>query len=200
MKETIVKDFFDYNDAPEQRGFDLIPRGTVATLRITLRPGGAGDSGWLKRSSDGACEMLDVEYVLLDGDFARRKFWENLVISGTSEGHAKAAEISRGRIRAMLESARGIMPDDQTEEARQKRRAEWKDIDGLTFTGKIGVKKGEPRGNGENYPDRNILELVMTPDKKEWHSVEQAPRPQTPPGGSTPAGTSAPFKKPAWAS
>jgi len=47
----------DFNDAPEQREFDLIPKGTVATLRITLRPGGAGDGGWLKRSADGGWRL-----------------------------------------------------------------------------------------------------------------------------------------------
>ena len=148
----------DFNDAPEQREFDLISTGTVVTLRITLRPGGAGDGGWLKRSADGGCEMLDIEYVLLDGPFAKRKFWENLVVGGTTDGHAKAADISRGRLRAMLESARGVLPDDKSDEARQKRRAEYADLDGLSFIGKIGVKKGERRGNGENYPDKNILD------------------------------------------
>ena len=190
----------DFNDAPEQREFDLISTGTVVTLRITLRPGGAGDGGWLKRSADGGCEMLDIEYVLLEGPFAKRKFWENLVVGGTTDRHAKAADISRGRLRAMLESARGVLPDDKSDEARQKRRAEYADLDGLSFIGKIGVKKGERRGNGENYPDKNILDQVITPDKKEWHIVEQAPRAQNPPGASTPAATVAPFKKPAWAS
>ena len=69
-----MKDFFsnDFNDAPEQRDFGLVPKATIATIRITVRPGGAGDGGWLKRSKDGACEMLDVELVIVDGEYARR--------------------------------------------------------------------------------------------------------------------------------
>jgi hypothetical protein len=194
-----MRDLFsnDFNDAPEQRDFDLVPKGTIASMRVTVRPGGAGDGGRLKRSKDGACEMLDLEFVLVDGEYARRKFWENMVVAGTTDGHAKAAEISRSRLRAILESARGIMPDDTSAEAREKRKASIADFDGLTFIGKVGIEPGTPRGNGENYPDKNYLEAVITPDKTGWHSVEQAPRPQAPSSGEAAV---VPIKKPAWAS
>ena len=43
------------------------PAGTVATVQLTVRPGGAGEGGWLKRSKDGNSEGLDCEFVLLDG-------------------------------------------------------------------------------------------------------------------------------------
>ena len=148
-----MKDVFsdDFNDAPEQRDFsDLIPKGTIASIRITVRPGGAGDGGWLKRSKDGGCEMLDLEFVLVDGEYARRKFWANMVIAGTTDGHSKAAEINRSRLRAILESARGIKPDDTSAEAREKRKASIADFDGLTFIGKVGIEPGTPRGNGED--------------------------------------------------
>jgi hypothetical protein len=194
-----MKDFFsnDFNDAPEQRDFDLVPKGTIASIRITVRPGGAGDGGWLKRSKDGACEMVDLEFVLVDGEYARRKFWENMVVAGTTDGHAKAAEISRSRLRAILESARGIMPDDTSAEAREKRKASIAGFDGLTFIGKVGIEPGTPRGNGENYPDKNCLDAVITPDLTGWHSIEQVPRPHAPPSGEAAV---VPIKKPAWAS
>ena len=110
---------YDYSAAPEQRGLDLIPDGTVATLQLTILPGGAGENGLLKRSKDGACEMLDLEFAVLDGPQARRKLWERLVITGTTDGHAKAGEISRGKLRAIIESARGIKPGDVSPEARK---------------------------------------------------------------------------------
>jgi predicted DNA-binding transcriptional regulator AlpA len=128
---------------------------------------------------------------------SRGLLWENMVVGGTTDGHARAAEISRGRLRAILESARGIKPDDTSADAREKRKASIADFDGLTFIGKIGVEKGESRGNGENYPDRNCLDAVITPDKKDWHQVEQAPRPQAPSSGEAAV---VPIKKPAWAS
>ena len=102
----------DFNTAPEQRAFDLIPADTICAVKMTIRPGGHGEDKMLKRSKDGGCEMLDCEFVIVDGPYAGRKFWESLVLNGTTSGHAKAAEISRGRLRGILESARGIKRND----------------------------------------------------------------------------------------
>ena len=131
--------------------------------------------------------MLDFEFVVVDGPQVKRKLWERMIISGTTDGHAKAAEISRGRLRAILESARGIKPNDMSAEARKARTAELGDLDGLRFIAKIGVEKGRPKndGSGENYPDRNTIAVVITPDRKDWHAVEQVPRPTGPIAGDT---------------
>src|SRR4051794_34123847 len=101
---------YDYSAAPEQRGTDLIPDGTVATVQLTIRAGGAGEGGLLKRSKDGGCEMLDAELAVVDGPQVKRKLWERMIIAGTTSGHEKAAEISRAKLRAIIESARGIKP------------------------------------------------------------------------------------------
>ena len=103
---------FDYSEAPPPRDFELVPHGTIATVQLTIRAGNAGEGGLLKRSAKGDCEMLDCEFVVLDGPYTKRKFWERMIMAGTTDGHAKAAEVSRGRLRAILESARGIKPDD----------------------------------------------------------------------------------------
>ena len=55
------------SEAPPQRDFDLIPDGTIATVQLTIRPGGAGEGGLLKRSANGDCEMLDCEFIVVDG-------------------------------------------------------------------------------------------------------------------------------------
>ena len=191
---------YDYTDAPEQWGNELIPADTVATVQLTIRLGGAGEGGLLKRSQDGGCEMLDCELVVVDGPHMKRKLWERMIISGTTDGHAKAAEISRGKLRAILESARGIKPNDTSKEARKARTTELGDFDGLRFIVKIGIEKGRPRndGTGESYPDRNTIASVITPDRKDWHTVEQAPRPAGLVTGDT--AIVAPISKPAWAS
>ena len=38
----------DFNDAEQQQSFDLIPKGTLARVRMTLKPGGFDDpaQGW----------------------------------------------------------------------------------------------------------------------------------------------------------
>ena len=94
---------YDYTEAPPARDFDLIPDGTVATVQIAIRPGGAGEGNLLKRSREGNCEMLDLEIVVVDGPHARRKFWENMIVTGTTPGHEQAAKISYHRLRSILE-------------------------------------------------------------------------------------------------
>jgi hypothetical protein len=195
---------YDYTNAPPQRETELIPHGTVATVALKIRVGNAGEGGLLKRSKNGDCEMLELELTVADGPYGKRKFWENLILAGTTAGHAKAAEVSRGTLRAIIESAKGIKPQDVSPQARQARTVELKDIDGMTFIAKIGVEKGKPRnnGSGENYADKNILAAVVTPDKKDWHQVEQRPSFDNGSGGSggAAAPASAPIAKPAWAS
>src|SRR5215831_21051957 len=96
---------YDFNDADTQRKLDVIPHGTIATVRMTVRPGSAGEGGWLRRSKDGGSEALDCEFVVLDGPFAKRKLWTLFTVAGSTQGHAEAAKISAGMLRAMLESA-----------------------------------------------------------------------------------------------
>lgn len=41
--------YFDFQDAdPQQSGFDLIPKGAVVPVRMTIKPGGYDDpeQGW----------------------------------------------------------------------------------------------------------------------------------------------------------
>ena len=189
---------FDYSDAPPQREIELIPEGTIATLQFSIRPGNAGEDGLLRRSQDGLCEMLDVEFAVVDGQFAKRKLWERFVLAGTTDGHAKAIEISRSKLRAILESARGIKPDDISPQARTARTVKLADFEGMRFIGKVGVEKGKDKGNGTgNYPDRNVLLQVITPDRKNWHAVEQAPPPPRASGAT--ASAPAAISKPTWA-
>jgi hypothetical protein len=188
---------YDYSDAPEQRG-ELIPAGTVATLAMKIRPGGAGEAGLLTRSKDGACEMLDVEFVVVDGPHIKRKLWERWVLAGTTKGHEEASDISRGKLRAALESGRGIQPNDMSPEARKARIAELSDFDGLRIVARVGIEKGKPRnnGSGENYPDRNVIAAILAPDRKGWHPIEQAP-PSS--GGGSAITAPVPIAKPTWA-
>jgi hypothetical protein len=157
----------DFNDA--KRAFDVIPAGTVATLHMTVRAGNAGEGGQLRRSNDGKSEGLDCEFTVVGGPFDKRKFWSLFTLAGTTPNHATAAEISRSRLRAILESARGIRPDDMSEVAKQARQvAGYQDFDGLRFAGRIGIEPASGK-----YPAKNTLLAAVTPDQQDWHRVEQ---------------------------
>lgn len=195
---------YDFNNASEQRTGEVIPDGTIATVHMTVRPGNAGEGGWLKRSKAGDSEALDCEFTVVDGQFAKRKFWTLFTVQGTTDGQQKAAEISAARLRAILESVHGIRPDDETPAAAVKRRVNsWGDFDGLRFVAKIGIEKGK-----DGYKDKNGLAAVITPDRKDWLKVEQVAKQG---GVTTLAAASAPAiaaaqaaaqpaaSKPAWA-
>jgi hypothetical protein len=133
---------YDFNGAEAQREGGLITDGTVAVVHLTIRPGNAGEGGWLKRSKGGDSQALDCEFTVVDGPFAKRKFWSLFTVEGTTEGHAKAAEISASRLRGILESAKGIRPDDESEAAKLGRRVtSWGDFDGSASLPRSASKK-----------------------------------------------------------
>ena len=89
-----------------------------------------------------------------------------------------------------------------SQEARTGRTVELNDFNGVRFIAKIGVEKGKPKndGSGESYADRNFLAAVVTPDKKDWHAVEQMQQPAGQASPTTSPSTLAPIAKPVWAS
>lgn len=163
---------YDYNTASEQRFFEVIPDRTIAVVQLNIRPGNAGERGILRRSKTGEAEMLDCELIVVEGPYAKRKLWELMTVSGTTDGHAQAADISRGKLRAILESARGIKPTDVSEAAKKARIAEYDDFDGIRFIARIGVEPAKG-----DYRAKNYIAEVITPDRREWHPVEQVARP-----------------------
>lgn len=169
----------DFNSADEQKAMGgLIPNNTQATVHVTVRPGGHGEGGWLKRSRQGDSLALDLEFTVVDGPYAKRKLWELWTVDGTSEGHAKARDISGSRIRALLESANGIRPDDESDHAKARRRiATWGDLDGLRVPVMIYIEKGgKDEKSGTEYKDKNRISEIITPDRRSWVKLEQIPR------------------------
>ena len=74
---------YDFNGADRQSsGFDPIPAGTIVPLTMSIRPGGAGDGGWFKQSQSSDALMLDCEFVVSEGPYAKRKIWQFLIVSG----------------------------------------------------------------------------------------------------------------------
>jgi hypothetical protein len=198
---------YDYTDAPPPQ-FELIPQDTIATQVLHIRPGGVGEDGMLTRSKDGTCEMLAVVITIADGLYKGRKIFEYWVLEGTTDGHAKSREINLGTLKAILDSALGLDPNDKSPQAHAARTVSLKQFEGLTFIGKIGIEKGGPKiengkPTGEFWPDKNILAGVITPDKKDWHPVEQPP-PFNGGGGTasspTPPQSAPPIQRPGWAS
>jgi len=161
---------YDFNDAGNQRSFNLIPAGTICTLQLHIRPGGVGEGGWQKSFSNGSCRGLDCEFTAVDGPYAKQHIWKTVILEGTTPGHAEAADISRKFIKAVLDCSRGIRPDDESEAAKQARilKNGWADLDGLRFIARLGI---EPPNDG--YEAKNKITEVITPERRGWKPVEQ---------------------------
>lgn len=162
---------FDFNNADKPSGdFDLIPVGTLCKLAFKIRPGSSGPGGWLKQSQSSDTMMLDVEMVVVDGPFRNRRIWQNMVVSGgkvDENGQSKAGAITRSTLRGILESARGIRSDDESDDAKRKRLVnDYGDFNGLEFVGKIGVEKGT-----QGYADKNKLLTAIGPENKDYAAV-----------------------------
>ena len=122
---------FDLNDAPPATTGALIPDGTFAKMAMVIRPGGIDgeqeiDRGLLKRSGnpDSDVVMLDCEFTVTEGPYARRKFWQSLTVSGgklDASGVSIGAGITKGILRAIHDSAHGLDPADTSEAARASR-------------------------------------------------------------------------------
>jgi hypothetical protein len=181
---------YDFNTAQEQRAFDVIPDHTTAILQLEIRPGNVGDGGLLTRSRTGEAEGLNCKLVVVGGPHNKRTLFDWMTVSGTTDGHATAADISRRKLRAILESARGIKPADMSEAAKKARIVEYADFDGIRFLARIGVEPAKG-----DYRAKNFIAEVITPDAKDWQPIEQVAKPAA---AATPP--SAVIVKPAWAS
>lgn len=180
---------YDYSDAPQQTSFDLIPKGTLCKVILGIRPGQHGEDGFLTKSKSGF-EYLAMELTVLSEPYARRKIWQNVGMGGTTEGHEKAAEISRSLLRGILESARGVKSDDESERARKARRINsFKDLVEMEFAAEIGVEKGK-----DGYDDKNGIKRAVTPDHAQYSKVMNgesvvtgAKTPEAPPYAAQPS-------------
>ena len=147
----------NFNDADKQGNFDLIPANTVIPLITILRG--------IKETKAGDAKMLDLEFVVTAGEHTKRKIWQNMMItSNGSPGHDTAVNITRSTIRAMLESAHGIDPNDDGEDAIKARTInEYEDLNNLTFTALATIEKDK---TGQ-YSDKQSFR-VITPDSEQY--------------------------------
>lgn len=157
----------DFNDAEKQQDFDLIPKGTVVKVRMTIKAGAFNDpeqgwtGGFATQSYETGSVYLACEFVVLEGQYARRKVWSNI---GLYSAKGPAWEnIGRSFIRAILNSARGVRAQDNSPAAAAARRIDGlHDLEGIQFVARIDVEKD---GRGEL---RNVIKMAVEPDHADW--------------------------------
>jgi hypothetical protein len=191
----------DFNDAKQNA--NLIPKGTIAKVRLTIRPGGFDDpgqswtGGYARRGTTGSV-YLDAEYTVLEGPYAKRKVWSMIgLYSATGPGWAN---MGRSLVRGILNSARGLSDKDNSPEAQNARRISgFADLDGIEFVARIDIGKDS---NGE---EKNDIRQAVTRDHKEYGAVmggvavPMAYGAAPAPAYAAPQGYQAPQQQPAYA-
>lgn len=170
----------DFNSADDQNSFDPIPKGTLIKVRMTIRPGGYDDpqkgwtGGYATRNATTGSIYLNCEFVVLEGQYARRKIW-NLIGLHSPKGE-DWANIGRSLIKGILNSARGIGNKDNSPQAQNARRISGLgDLDGIEFLARADIEKDQ------NGNDKNVIKYAVTCDNKEYAALMGRA------GGSSPA-------------
>ena len=201
----------DFNDAEaQQSGFNLIPKGTLVPVRMTLKPGSYDDpsqgwtGGYATQSFDTGAIYLAAEFVVTAGEHAKRKMWSNIGLQ--SPKGPTWGQMGRTFIRALLNSARNVHPQDNSPQAATARRIQgFADLDGIEFLVRVDIEKDT---KGE---DRNVVKIAVEPDHPDYArlmgvppkpGVNPTPTPSTPVASAQSA--QAPARpavsgKPAWA-
>lgn len=168
---------FDFNDAEPQMGpmGELIPDGTFAKVKMTIRPGGVdgpvpADKGLLRAAKSGDAKMLDCEFVITSGPFARKRFWQNFTVAGgkvDDKGVSIAWKISKSIFRAMIESATGLDPKDMSDAAKAKRTIQsLSQLQGIESAVRIMVEPGSG-----NFADQNRLANVVIRGDEQYEAI-----------------------------
>jgi hypothetical protein len=203
----------DLNDAEDQREYALIPPKTLAKVIMVIRPGGYDDlsqgwaGGYATRSEKTGAIYLNAKFTLLEGPFAKRVVFGLIGLS--SPKGPEWSNIGRSFLRAILNSARGIRPADNSQEAQSARRIKgFADLDSIEFVARIDVEKDQ---NGD---DKNVIKAAIQPEHKDYAALMgNVPRGSSGGGSNGGSGGAAPLTvarvansappvstRPAWAS
>jgi hypothetical protein len=167
----------DLSDAAPQQDFhDLIPSGTIAKVRMTIKPGGYDDParGWTDgyptcKWSTGAI-YLNCKFSILEGEYAGRDVWS--LIGLHSVNGDKWKELGRSFMKAILNSARGFAANDKSLEAIDAQQMDsFAELDGIVFIARIGVEKDK-----ETKQDKkNVINIAIPKGHKDYDGGSAQP-------------------------
>ena len=160
----------DFNTAQDQDSFELIPRGTLAKVKLHIFPGGYSDEsqgwkeGYATKSPTTGAIYLNCEFLVVEGQYAKRKVWG--LIGLYSPKGPEWTRMGRTFIKGILNSANRLKPQDDSAFARKVRFVNSvSQLDNLEFVAKIEIEKN-PSGE-----DKNIIRKAITPLHKDYVAI-----------------------------
>lgn len=160
----------NFADAEPQNEYGVIPHNTLAKVKMFIKAGGHDDApkGWTgglaSRNSNTGSVALNVEFTIVDGQYAGRKVWSYIgLYSPSSEKYAK---MGKSFFKAILESANRVDPQDKSAAANRLREIDkLSDLNGVEFVAKIEVE------NDNQGKERNKIRFAITKGHKEYESL-----------------------------
>lgn len=166
-----MNNFCDFNNADDQNNFELIPKGTIAKVKLTIKSGGYNNhplgitGGLAAQNTETGSIFLKCEYVILNTKYIKRKVWSLIGIK--SNKGVEWGNQGRSYIKAILNSAHGFKSSDNSEEAQQARKlTDLSELNGITFLARIDVEKDQ------NGADKNVIKTAVTPDNEHYYDNE----------------------------
>lgn len=190
----------DLTDTGTQRqSDDPIPAG-VYRLRTRIKAGTEGTDHLLKRAKNGVSLMLVLECTVIEGEHQGRKMWDYITCELDEQGVITplpqdkleklqtSARLGRNRLRAIIDSACKLDPNDKGEAVQEIRRRfdSYDAFDGIEFWAQVEER---PAANG--YGPSNNIDFIITPDLPDYPQEASAP-PTAAPNKPSPSSSSGP--------
>ena len=179
----------DLNNITPDEGndFSLIPHGTIARAILYIKPQLDGvripdlaQDAIFRQSAHSSAKWIECEFTIVGGEFDKRKVWHNIFFDGDKKnqnGVSGSKEIGLRTLRGIVDSAKGLSPNDVSPEANALRQIpSLEAINGMEICMKIAVEKGT---NG--YADKNKMMVALATNSKEYISSGQGQQPQVQP-------------------
>ena len=149
----------NFNDAADQMSYELIQHKTIAKVAINVKRGGyiteEWDDGYATKSNSSNSVYLACEFVVIGGEYDNRKVWSNIGLF--SEASDKYAIIGRSTIKAILESANNLHPEDKSPQAIAVRNIkDFGDLNNLQVIAEIVI-------NDKGQNPKNEIKTIITP-------------------------------------
>jgi hypothetical protein len=172
-----------FRDVPTQRDRTPIPSGMYC-LKVEVTPGGAGDGGILRRAKNGRSLMLELKCEVVGGEHEGRWIWDypTVAIDESKDGSLPpldadtrwklqtSVRLGLVRIKAIIDSALGLDPNDRSEATEAKRDcANWRALDGIMFWAEVVETEGDNK-----YGPSNKIDYVVTRSDPAYPATTQA--------------------------
>ena len=152
----------------KETDFELIPAGTLAKARLVLKPGNSPVDPYLTQSKNGNNHYLNCEFIIMEGEYAKRKIFHKQIVESDNERSVYFGKIF---IKHLLESANGIKKHDESEEAMRVRTLNnLSDLDGLEVAIRIGINPA-----GEYKESNKVLEVITADNPKYAEAMGLSP-------------------------